>query len=117
MKKILTLLSMAVFCTAETPSDAIVVSETKHTVTFTEVKTQEWRQYRFVADPNTGDIALHATYEEVVRTDGKLTSAVEIRSVTVPWHDVTNIAPALILVREQLRIALPTILTNSPLTP
>lgn len=110
--KPLILFALAVACVAQVPDDAITVSSTIRTVT--EVKTREWRRIQFNADPATGDISVSALYEEVLRVDGKPVGFTEIRTVSIPWSQATNIAPALVLVREQFKAAMPTILTNSP---
>jgi len=55
-----------------------------------------------------------AVYESVVRVDGQLKSRHLLREASIPWSQATNIAPALVLVREQFRAAMPTILTNTP---
>ena len=99
-------------CVGQVPDDAITISSTTRTVT--ELKTREWRRIQFNADPATGDVTVSAAYEEVLRVDGKPVGFTEIRSVSIPWTQATNIAPALALVREQFRAAMPTILTNTP---
>lgn len=111
MKKLVVALA-CVASLAQVPDDAITVSSTTRTVT--EVKTKEWRRIQFNADPATGEVSVSALYEEVIRVDGKPVGFTEIRSVNLPWSQATNIAPALVLVREQFKAAMPTILTNTP---
>lgn len=111
MKRIVLLLASVVGL-AQVPDDAITVSTTTRTVV--EIKTREWRRFVFDADPATGEITVSSMYEEVVRVDGKPTSFKELRSVRLPWAQATNISPSLVLVREELRAAMPTILTNAP---
>lgn len=106
------LLFATIVALAQVPDDAITVSTSTRTVV--EVKTQEWRRFTFDADPSTGDITVSAMYEEVLRVDGKPTSFKEIRSVRMPWAQATNVSPSLVLVREELKAAMPTILTNTP---
>lgn len=94
------------------PSDALVVSsETKSVV---ETKTKEWRRIEFEASRSTGEIQVRAVYEEVVRVDGEVKEASVIREAFIPWNQATNIAPALVQVREQFKAAMPIILTNTP---
>ena len=111
MKKLVLVLVCSV-CVGQVPDDAITVSSTIRTVT--EVKTREWRRIQFNADPATGDVSVSAIYEEVLRVDGKPVGFTEIRTVSIPWSQATNIAPALVLVREQFKAAMPLILTNTP---
>ncbi len=109
-KTIIALVSVAAL--AQVPDDAITVSTSTRTVT--EVKTKEWRRFVFDADPASGEITVSAMYEEVIRVDGKPTTFKELRSVRLPWAQATNISPSLVLVREELKSAMPTILTNAP---
>lgn len=111
MKRIILFLA-SIVAVAQVPDDAITVSSTTRTVT--EVKTREWRRIQFNADPSTGEISVSALYEEVIRVDGKPIGFTEIRTVTIPWTQATNIAPSLVQVREQFKVAMPLILTNSP---
>lgn len=68
----------------------------------------------FIADPGTGEIRVVAAYESVTRVDGVPKERIPIREVSIPWANATNIAPALAIVREQFKAAMPTILTNTP---
>ena len=111
MKKLILALA-CLACVGQVPEDAITVSSTTRTVT--EIKTKEWRRIQFNANPETGDISVTALYEEVLRVDGKPVGFTEIRTVSIPWSQATNIAPALVQVREQFKAAMPTILTNTP---
>lgn len=110
MKKLnILLFTCAVVAIAQVPTDSILVSESTKTVVETE--TKEWRTIVFTAGDN-GDVSVRAVYERVKRVDGKLASAEQLREVTIPWSQATNIAPALVLVREQFKLAMSTILTN-----
>ena len=93
-------------------TDGIVVSSSVKTVSV-EVK-DEWRTILFVSEPKTGEISVNATYERVTREGGEVKSRNIIREVSIPWNEATNIASALVLVREQFKAAMPTILTNTP---
>jgi hypothetical protein len=97
---------------AEVPQDAILISST--TKTIVETETKEWRTIQFTADPISGEISVMVVYESVVRVDGHLKSRQLLREASVPWSQATNISPALVLVREQFKAAMPTILTNTP---
>jgi hypothetical protein len=92
--------------------DALLISTAQRTVTETE--SYEWRTITFYADPVTGAVNVRAVYEKVNRTDGVPSKSEVVRDVQIPWSQATNIAPALVLVREQFRTAMPTILTNTP---
>lgn len=112
MKKIIGSLLICAASVAQVPTDAIVVStETKSII---QTTTKEWRKIEFEANRETGDIQVRAVYEEVVRVDGNVKSASVIREAFLPWNQATNIAPALVLVREQFKAAMPLILTNTP---
>jgi hypothetical protein len=106
-------ISAIAVCLSDTiPQDAIVVSSEIKTVI--ETTTREWRRIEFEASPATGEVTVKASYEEVVRVGGEVKSARQIREAFIPWSQATNIAPALVLVREQFKAAMPLILTNSP---
>jgi len=111
MKRSLSIIAACLALSADVPPDAIVISSEEKTVQTTI--TQEWRSITFVANSQTGEINVRAVYELVARTDGVPTSATPIRDVEIPWAQATNIAPALVLVREQFRLAMSTILTNA----
>jgi hypothetical protein len=109
---IIVFFAASLFASIEVPQDAMVVStETK---TVVETTTREWRRIEFEASPATGDVTVKASYEEVVRVGGQVKSARQIREAFIPWSQATNIAPALVLVREQFKSAMPMILTNTP---
>jgi hypothetical protein len=110
--KIITALLALTLAATEVPQDAILVSSA--TKTIVETETKEWRTIQFTADPASGEIAVMAVYESVVRVDGQLKSRQLLREASIPWSQATNIAPALVLVREQFKAAMPTILTNAP---
>ena len=93
---------------AEIPLDAIVVSTTTKTVVETE--TKEWRTIQFIANQDTGDVAVAAVYEAVVRVDGQLKSRRVIRESLITWAQAIQIAPSLVQVRAELNAAMPVIL-------
>lgn len=93
-------------------ADSILVSSVEKTVT--ETVSKEWRMIRFDASRSTGEIAVTAVYEKVLRVDGEAKSYEVIREVTIPWSQATNISSALVLVRDQFGAAMSTILTNTP---
>jgi hypothetical protein len=93
---------------AEIPLDAIVVSTTTKTVVETE--TREWRTIQFIANQDTGDVAVAAMYESVVRVDGQLKSRKVIRESLITWEQAIQIAPSLVQVRAELNAAMPLIL-------
>ena len=95
---------------AEIPLDAIVVSTTTKTVVETE--TREWRTIQFIANQDTGEVAVAAVYESVVRVDGHLKSRNVIRESLITWEQAIQIAPSLVQVRAELNAAMPAILGN-----
>jgi len=93
---------------AEIPLDAIVVSTTTKTVVETE--TKEWRTIQFIANQDTGEVAVAAVYEAVVRVDGQLKSRRIIRESLITWAQAIQIAPSLVHVRAEMNAAMPVIL-------
>lgn len=93
-------------------TDSVVVST--QTKTVTETESIEWRTISFLSDQFSGSINVRAVYERVTRSDGVPVKSSVVRDVEIPWSQATNIAPALVLVREQFKAAMPTILTNAP---
>jgi hypothetical protein len=92
----------------EIPLDAIVVSTTTKTVVETE--TKEWRTIQFIANQDTGEVAVAAVYEAVVRVDGQLKSRRVIRESLITWAQAIQIAPSLVQVRTEMNAAMPVIL-------
>ena len=95
---------------AEIPLDAIVVSTTTKTVVETE--TRERRTIQFIANQDTGEVAVADVYESVVRVDGHLKSRNVIRESLITWEQAIQIAPSLVQVRAELNAAMPAILGN-----
>ena len=92
------------------PRDAIIVSTTTKTVVETE--TKEWRTIQFIANQETGEVAVAAVYESVIRVDGQLKSRNVIRESLITWEQAIQIAPSLVQVRAELNAAMPVILGN-----
>jgi hypothetical protein len=93
------------------PRDAIIVSTTTKTVVETE--TKEWRTIQFIANQETGDVAVAALYEAVVRVDGALKSRRTLKEALVPWEEAVQIAPSLVNVRAELNAAMPALLADA----
>lgn len=110
-KSLLAALALAMFAASLLSSDQVVVSSTTKVV---EVEvTKEWRTITFTLDPDTHEVSVRAYYERVVREDGVVKKRDGIRETTLQWAAATNIAPALIAVREQFNAALPTVLADT----